>query len=194
MFRYFQSCFLFLAALALMAAAGPPSVGGKAPDFALRTVQGKAVRLSDFTAKGPVVLTVLRGYPGYQCPFCNRQAQDFIRQSDAFAQAGAHVVMVYPGPSQDLGVRAAEFMAGKTLPANFELVLDPGYGFTNQYGLRWDEYGETAYPSTFLIDGDGMVFFTKSVKGHGGRATAAEILDVLPKKKARSRTVEPSTQ
>jgi hypothetical protein len=38
---------------------------------------------------------------------------------------------------------------------------------------------ETAYPSTFLIDRHGVVFFSKTVKEHGGRTTATEILDAL---------------
>jgi hypothetical protein len=41
---------------------------------------------------------------------------------------------------------------------------------------------ETAYPSTFLIDREGVVFFSKIGKAHGGRTTASEILDALPKR------------
>ena len=33
-----------------------PEVGDRAPDFALRDVDGTTVRLSDATARGPVVL------------------------------------------------------------------------------------------------------------------------------------------
>jgi peroxiredoxin len=171
------------AAVLPLAAAAPPTVGDKAPDFKLSTPEGKSVQLSEVTAKGPVVLVVLRGYPGYQCPYCNRQVQDFIQKSQSFAEAGAHVVLVYPGPPQDLGAKANEFLADKKLPENFDLVLDPGYEFTNAYGLRWDAPHETAYPSTFLIDRQGSIFFSKIVKEHGGRTTAAELLDALPKPK-----------
>ena len=90
------------------------------------------------------MLIVLRGYPGYQCPFCNRQAQDFLQESQAFAQGGAHIVMVYPGPPQDLRTRAKEFVADKALPSHFDLLLDPGYEFTNLYGVRWNAPRETA--------------------------------------------------
>jgi peroxiredoxin len=124
------------AAVLPLAAAAPPTVGDKAPDFKLSTPEGKSVQLSEVTAKGPVVLVVLRGYPGYQCPYCNRQVQDFIQKSQSFAQAGAHVVLVYPGPPQDLGAKANEFLADKKLPENFALVLDPGYEFTNAYGAQ----------------------------------------------------------
>src|SRR5207248_883520 len=137
-------------------------------------------RLSEAISQGPVVLVVLRGYPGYQCPFCNRQVQDFLQKSQAFAEAGARVVMVYPGPPQDLRLRATEFLANKKFPENFDMLLDPGYEFTNSYGLRWDAPHETAYPSTFLIDRKGVIFFSKIVKKHGGRTTASEVLDALP--------------
>ena len=80
-------------------------------------------------------------------------------------------------------MRATEFMANKKLPANFDLLLDPGYDFTNQYGLRWNALNETAYPATFLIDQRGIVFFAKISKSHGGRTNAAEIFDALLKKK-----------
>jgi len=171
------------AAVFPLAAAAPPAVGEKAPDFKLTTPEGKSVRLSEVMEKGPVVLVVLRGYPGYQCPYCNRQVQDFIQKSQSFADAGAHVVLVYPGPSQDLEARANEFLADKKLPGNFDLVLDPGYEFTSSYGLRWDAPHETAYPSTFLIDRQGVIFFSKIVREHGGRTTAAEIVGALPKPK-----------
>ena len=172
------------AALPLVAAA-PPTVGEKAPDFTLSTAEGKSTRLSQVTSRGTVVLVALRGYPGYQCPYCNRQVQDFIGNSQGFIDAGVHVVLVYPGPPDNLAAKALEFTTGKTLPENFDLLIDPGYEFTNLYGLRWDAPHETAYPATFLIDRHGVVFFSKIVKAHGGRTTAAEILGALPKPKAR---------
>jgi cytochrome oxidase Cu insertion factor (SCO1/SenC/PrrC family) len=45
-----------LVSLALVGGAGALEVGQKAPDFALNNVEGKPVKLSDLTAKGPVVL------------------------------------------------------------------------------------------------------------------------------------------
>lgn len=165
------------------AVSNPPAVGDKAPDFTLSTIQGKRAQLSELTAKSPIVLVVLRGFPGYQCPLCNQQVHNYLKQSQDFANAGARIVLVYPGPADNLGDRATEFLADKKLPDNFELLLDPGYEFTNLYGLRWDTPKETAYPSTFLIDQKGIVFFAKISKTHGGRATASELLEALTKKK-----------
>ena len=121
-----------LLASAMTAAAAPsPEVGSQAPDFSLSSVSGRMVRLADLQGSGPVVLVVLRGFPGYQCPFCNRQVQEFLQKSSSFAERGARVIMVYPGPRQDLGAKAAEFMANKTFPGSFDLLLDPGSEFTN---------------------------------------------------------------
>ncbi|OLC65328.1 MAG: hypothetical protein AUH69_09720 [Actinobacteria bacterium 13_1_40CM_4_65_12] len=50
---------LVLSALAVMVLAGAASaleVGQKAPEFALNGTDGKPVKLSDLTAKGPVVI------------------------------------------------------------------------------------------------------------------------------------------
>lgn len=176
------ACLLTSSAVSANTASTPPAVGEKAPDFTLSTLQGKKVRLSEKTAKSMVVLVALRGYPGYQCPLCNVQVQDFIKNAQGFADAKTQVVLVYPGPPEKLDERATEFLTNKTLPENFELLLDPGYEFTNLYGLRWDAPKETAYPSTFLIDQKGVVFFAKISKSHGGRTRASELLEVLTKK------------
>jgi peroxiredoxin len=152
-----------------------------APDFELNSIDGIAVKLSELTAKGPVVLVVLRGYPGYQCPVCNQQAGDFLGKAGKFKDAGANVVFIYPGPSDALVEKAQEFAAGKTLPTHFQLAVDPDYKFTQAYGLRWAAAGETAYPAAYLIDTTGKIRFAKVSRSHGERAEAAAVLDALAK-------------
>jgi cytochrome oxidase Cu insertion factor (SCO1/SenC/PrrC family) len=54
-----------LVSLALAGAASALEVGQKAPDFALNGVDGKPVKLSDLTAKGPVVVyTFIAAFTG----------------------------------------------------------------------------------------------------------------------------------
>ena len=159
----------------------PPEVGQKAPDFALQTPGGERVELSKVLTDGPVVLVVLRGWPGYQCPFCTKQVGEFVGHSADLEKAGARVVLVYPGPADKLKEHAEEFAHGKGMPAGFHFLIDPDYTFTNRYGLRWDAKGETAYPSTFVIDRDSTVRFAKVSKGHGDRASVAEVLKALAK-------------
>ena len=129
----------------------PPKVGDAAPDFKLKTLEDQEIRLGDLTAKGKVVLVVLRGWPGYQCPICERQVQDFST------------------------------MKGKQWPKEFLYVMDPDYTMINAYHLRWNAASETSYPSTFILDKKGIVRFQKVSHSHGDRTTSAGVLEELKK-------------
>ena len=177
-----------LAALALMVglvtvqAQQTPDLGQAAPNFTLMSPDGAKVSLADAEKRGPVVLVVLRGFPGYQCPYCVKQVHDYEENAAGFAKAGATVLLVYPGPPANLDEHAKEFMTKENpMPAGMTLLVDPDYKFTNRYGLRWEKEHETAYPSTFLIDRQGVVFFRKISEGHGDRTTAADMLAELAK-------------
>ena len=117
------------------AGAAIPKVGDPAVDFTLKTPAGEPVRLATLNEKGPVVLVVLRGWPGYQCPICTRQVGELMGKSAELAAAKAQVLLVYPGPSSHLEEHAEEFVRGKSLPDNFSFVIDPDYVFTNKYEL-----------------------------------------------------------
>ena len=171
--------------------AAPPQLGEQAPDFTLKNLAGKDVTLSTLTNKSPVALIVLRGFPGYQCPICSRQVGDLLAHADELAKTGASVLLVYPGPAERLDDRAVEFLRDRKLPDPFHFVLDPGYTFTNLYDLRWDAPRETAYPSTFILDTDRKVRFVKISRSHGGRSTAAEVLEALQPLKPKRRTTAP---
>ena len=157
----------------------PPKVGDTAPDFALKTLDDQTVRLSELTSKSKAVaLVVLRGWPGYQCPICDRQVQEFIGTATAYAEAKVQILFVYPGPAGDLRKHAEEFKTwkGRQWPKEFLFALDPDFSMVNAYGLRWDAPGETAYPSTFVLDSRAVVRFSKVSSGHGDRTKAADVL------------------
>lgn len=173
---------IFLLALAASVAAAEgttPRTGEIAPDFTLQTLDNQPVSLRSLTEQGPVVLIVLRGWPGYQCPICTRQVQEFIANAAEFRQRGARVLMVYPGPAEQLKAHAGEFLRDKQWPAEFLFVTDPDYAFTLKYGLRWNAPKETAYPSTYVIARGGKIAFAQVSKTHGGRVAAAKALAEL---------------
>lgn len=173
---------LFISATPLVSAAdSPPAVGEKAPDFTLKALDGKTVHFAELTGKGTVVLVVLRGWPGYQCPICDRQVHDFINSAGGFAGAKAQLLFVYPGPADDLKAHAEEFKRwkGRQWPGEFLYVLDPDYAMVNAYHLRWDAPHETAYPSTFVVDRSGTIRFAKISHSHGDRSRAADVLAEL---------------
>ncbi|MFO0848231.1 MAG: peroxiredoxin family protein [Gemmataceae bacterium] len=161
------------------AAEAGPKVGDEAKDFELASIGGEKVKLSKATEAGPVVLVVLRGYPGYQCPICTKQFAEFRGKADEFKKAGAQVLFVYPGPADGLKDKATEFVKGKDYPGHFTILFDPDYAFTTAYGLRWDAKNETAYPSTFVIDGKRKVTFAKVSTTHGDRAKVQDVLAML---------------
>jgi peroxiredoxin Q/BCP len=164
------------------AAEKTPKVGDIAEDFELNSLSGEKVKLSKLTDAGPVVLVVLRGFPGYQCPVCNQQVGQFLADAEKFQAAGAQVLLVYPGAANKLNQRAMEFAGKKTMPDHFHLVIDPDYKFTTKYHLRWNEPQETAYPSTFVIQKDRKITFAKVSESHGGRVSPAEALKALMSK------------
>jgi peroxiredoxin Q/BCP len=175
---------IVLASFALtlgQAIAQTPAVGVVAPDFTLSTPVGTAVTLSKEAAKGTTVLVLLRGFPGYQCPYCVKQVHDFVEHGADFAARKVTVLLVYPGPPGDLDRHAKDFMAMQAeFPPNIKLVIDPDYKMTNLYGLRWDAPKETAYPSTFILAKGGKIAFEKISHAHGDRTTATDLLNQLP--------------
>jgi len=161
------------------AQATAPKVGMKAPEFALKDPAGKPATLAQERLAGPVVLIVGRGWPGYQCPFCTRQFAEFRSHARELQAAGARVLWIYPGPEDELAKHAADFTGDEPLPSNFRVLIDPGYAFTNAYGLRWDAPKETAYPATFVIGRDGTIHFANVSLEHGGRTPVAAVLQAL---------------
>ena len=177
---FYTLCVLFaVTAASAEDTAQPPQKGEKAGDFELRSPDGKTVRLSDHLRAGPVVVVMLRGYPGYQCPLCTRQVGSLIKAAPEFAEHNAHVLLVYPGPADGLDERAREFLKDVTLPKSIKLVTDPDYGLTSAWGLRWDAPRETAYPSTFVMGTDGVVAFAKVSRTHGGRARTRDVVSAV---------------
>jgi peroxiredoxin len=162
----------------LAAQSRTPALGEKAPDFTLAAIDGASVTLSTELARGPVVLVLLRGWPGYHCPFCVRQFGEFLGGQKELEATGARVLWVYPAASKS-DIHADAFIVNKDVPGFFRLLVDPGYSFTNQYGLRWDAPSETSYPATFVLDRSGIVRFVNISRSHGGRTPVADVLAAL---------------
>ncbi|HWW23918.1 MAG TPA: redoxin domain-containing protein [Edaphobacter sp.] len=166
-------------ALTISTLAATPGVADHAPDFTLPTPGGASLQLSSLTDSSRIVLVVLRGYPGYQCPYSLQQFNDFQQSAAQFAALNTQVVFIYPGPSSNLAAEANDFAAASSMPDNFHLVIDPDFTVTSLYGLRWNASNETAYPSTFIIQKDGSIFSAQVGKSHGDHPTAADTLAAL---------------
>lgn len=156
----------------------PPKVGEVVPGFELMDLKGEKVSLTELTKESPVVMLVLRGWSGKQCPICNRQVGEFLSKASALSEA--QVVMIYPGEADQLDEHAKQFIGSKSFPGNYHFVLDPDFEFTNAWGLRWEAPRETAYPSTFVVDQEQKLVFGKTVVSHRDRAEVATVVATLP--------------
>ncbi len=159
-----------------------PAVGDLAPDFNLPVVgEDDFLTLKDALADGPVVVVVLRGYPGYQCPLCSEQIGTLMNRAPALAKLSKHVILIYPGEASALEKHSEEFLGSRSLPEPLTIVRDPEMKMITEYGLRWNSPKETAYPAAFVIDKNGRVKWSKVSDSHAGRATAEEIINELRK-------------
>ncbi len=128
----------FAQVLAEKIAVGPKE-GSKITDFSGITMNGAPFQLSKYIEKGTVVLIMLRGFPGYQCPVCSTQVAGYIAKAEEFEkQKNTPVVFIYPGKVKDLDKKAKEFTSPleekEDLPNNFIFVIDNDYAITNLLG------------------------------------------------------------
>lgn len=149
-----------------------PTVGSKAPDFALQGSDGKKHSMKEFKGKK----VVLYFYPKDGTSGCTKEACSFRDVLPAFASRGAVIV----GVSADSVTSHQKFAVRNGL--NFALLSDEGARVSKSYGV-WKEksmYGRKYMGierTTFVIDEEGKIshiFLNVKVDGH-----AEEILRVL---------------
>jgi thioredoxin-dependent peroxiredoxin len=145
--------------------------GAMAPAFSLPRDGGGSVSLGDYAGKK----LVLFFYPRADTPGCTREAIDFTRLNDAFAEEGAVVL----GISADT-VKAQESFRSKH-QLSVPLISDEQHEMLEAYGA-WGEksmYGRTfmgIIRTTVLIGADGRIariWRNVRVDGHADEVLAA---------------------
>jgi peroxiredoxin Q/BCP len=145
--------------------------GTKAPAFRLPRDGGETVSLADYSGKK----LVLFFYPRADTPGCTREAIDFTRLADAFAETQTAIVGVSADP-----LRAQEAFRDKHQLC-VPLVSDEAHEMLESYGV-WGEksmYGRTfqgILRTTVLIGADGRIariWRNVKVDGHADDVLAA---------------------
>ncbi|CAG7646820.1 Peroxiredoxin Bcp [Paenibacillus solanacearum] len=103
--------------------------GDTAPDFTLKDSLGAPVSLSEYIAKGPVILTF---YRGSWCPFCNLQLRAYQEMLPQFKSTGANLIAVSPQKPEDSISRQEK----EELP--FAVVCDTNGSVADQFKLRYE--------------------------------------------------------
>jgi thioredoxin-dependent peroxiredoxin len=149
--------------------------GAKAPAFRLPRDGGDTVSLTDY-AGGKLVLFF---YPRADTPGCTREAIDFTRLADAFAQSRTAVLGVSADP-----VKAQESFRNKHRLA-IPLLSDEKHAMLEAYGV-WGEksmYGKVfqgILRTTVLIGADGRVLkIWRHVKVDGHADSVLEAVRAL---------------
>ena len=129
-------------------AAEAPVAGTKAPDFTLKSQEGKSVSLHDFKGKW----VVLYFYPKDFTQGCTIEAHNFQADQPKYDKMNAAIV----GVSVDSVDSHVEFCTKENL--TFKLLADEKHEVVNAYGST-QKFGanEVAARNTFLVDPQGMI-------------------------------------
>ena len=144
----------------------PLRVGDEAPDFTLRSSDGREISLASLRGRENVVLIF---YPKDQTPGCTKQLCVASEDSAAFAAAGAAVFGV-----NGEGAASHERFIGKYALA-MPLLIDPGLAVANRYDAVMG-FGPLKIVNRTVvgIDRTGRVAFYRR-----GMPSTAEILAAL---------------
>jgi peroxiredoxin len=150
--RRLSFLFLLAASIALFAAGGrearakdsSPEVGHPAPDFALPTLAGKTVRLSDFRGKKAVFINFWATW----CAPCRLEMPTMEKAYQKYKGKGLEILAV----SVDAGPKNAVKNFIDELRLTFPALLDPKREVLGLYRF-------SAIPASILIDTQGIIRF-----------------------------------
>lgn len=122
--------------------AGAPSPGEQAPEFSLKSMEGKQVALSDF--KGKVVVIGMF----HICVPCMNQAMEFNKVRDQFNED--HVVVLGINTNGDSKEAVADYLSQFPEKVRFPYLIDPVKGVYQSYSQR-------EMPTVLIIDQKGIL-------------------------------------
>lgn len=144
---------------------GSSSENPKAPDFALKDLDGKSVKLSDYEGK----IVVLNFWATW-CPPCIREIPDLIKASEELSKGEDAVVLAvnltngYNGETED---RVKKFVKDNKM--TMKVLMDKEDDAAMKYGIA-------SIPTTFIINRDGTVYDIKNEP-----VSYKQIIDIVDK-------------
>ena len=128
----------------LIIALVPASVLGqtvKAPQFKLRDINGRTVRLSDYRGK-----VVLINFWATWCPPCRAEMPDLVQLQRDYAKQGLQIIGITYPPETKTRVRRF----ARSLKVNYPIILG-----TSEIKARYSS--EETLPLTVVINRDGAI-------------------------------------
>jgi peroxiredoxin len=121
----------------------------EAPDFALKDIDGKTHRLSDYRGR-PVIVNFWATW----CPPCRKEMPSMQRAWETIEQQGIAMLAVNVGEDED-----TIFAFTANYPVEFPLLMDMDSKIVQQWSVR-------GLPTTFVVDPRGRLAY----RAIGGRA------------------------
>ena len=112
----------------------------RAPDFALPTVTGEILELSQY--RGKVVLLV---FWNMTCPTCQKK-MSLLQKAFDLADSGKVAILTVHGPGREAAIKSYCSSQGLTLPVLLDSQGDVG-----------SSYGVMQLPATFVLDQSGVI-------------------------------------
>jgi peroxiredoxin len=144
----------FLALFVATSSAAPATVGKPAPDFALKGLDGKEVKLSSFKGK-----TVVLEWFNPGCPYVKKSHSvgSLVGTAAKHTKAGVVWLAINSGAAGKQGADPKDNAAAvKTWSLEHPLLLDPS-------GATGKAYGATNTPHLFVIDGKGTLVYAGAI-------------------------------
>jgi len=137
------------------------SVGTKAPNFALKTIDGKQYSLSSFKGR-PVLLEFFAVW----CPHCQRESTVLNQLDSSFGPKGLQTIAVLASPygrnydnsgGSDLTVVTKSDVRWfeTTFGVKHLTVIDPTFATVNTYNA-------SSYPTLYVVDRQGIIRYANS--------------------------------
>ena len=130
--------------IAILIVFSPASIFGqeaRAPQFALKDINGATVRLRSYRGK-----VVLINFWATWCPPCRAEMPDLVRLQRQYARQGLQIIGITYPPEEKNRVRRF----ARSLKVNYPIILG-----TSQLKARFSS--EETLPLTVVIDRDGKV-------------------------------------
>jgi peroxiredoxin len=132
-----------------------------APDFTLKGLDGKSVKLSDYQGK-----IVLLNFWAVWCKYCKQEMPDLNELSKELEKKDEAVILAVD--VQEPADTVNEYLTSNNI--SLKVLMD-------QDGSAAQQYGVSGYPTTFVINKDGSVY--TYIPGATDKKTLLEILDKI---------------
>ena len=127
--------------------------------------------------KKPVVMCVMRGFSGQVCIYCATQTTAIANNYKKFTDAGAEVVIVYPGPTESVPAFVQAVQSLRKDPPPMPIGLDVSLLLVRGLGVEEN----LAKPTSLIVDTNGKIAYAYIGASMADRPSVEDLLQALRK-------------